>query len=172
MWKVNTAGFTDKALDEYLSQVLKDGWKGGSLFSDNDDPNYRSYTKLTETEFLELLSELDSLYPVKTPEQEKKTPKKDTSMIDYRYEPDEKYFHYEFALPGISKKQINIELNPSEFKGTVTASCPDRKRSYNYSFQISQFADLGSRTVEFVDGILYLSFRRTSMSKVINVKID
>jgi len=170
MWKVNTAGFTDRALDDYL-KTLKAGWKSGSLFSDNDDPNYKSYTELTEAELLKLLSELDALYPVKTSGQEKKVPKNDTSTINYRYEPDEKYFRYEFALPGVSKEQINIELNPSEFKGTVTASCPDRNRSYSYSFQIPQLANLGSRTVEFTDGILYLAFRRNSMSEVINVKI-
>ena len=94
----------------------------------------------------------------------KKAPRKDTMS----YEDRDKDIVFTIDMPGVSKKDINIEVEDHFIKVSATNG---NGRDYNYTRRFKPMVDVDSAKATFTNGVLDITVNKVAEKKGKQVKI-
>ena len=99
------------------------------------------------------------------------------SHLDYNYSSDEKKYYIDVALPGLEKKNINLNISDNyiflNYESTDKENASFWNQSFNRRIQLPANIDTDSITAQLKNGILSITIKRVkpaSNMKKINIK--
>jgi len=92
-------------------------------------------------------------------------------LNNYHRDEDEKNYLYEFDMPGLEKKDIDITLDNGSLSITAHTKTGNRERSYSQHFKISRDVPLKDIKAEYNSGVLLLRIPKHSEKQKTTHKI-